>query len=124
MEAFDRRANLAVFGAAALAWLAVAVVVVSLDPRGDPAVVVIGAAAMGLAVGLTSAPLLWLAAFVRQRRIAYLGDWPRAARRGAWIGGLTALFVFLRAEAILSLPIAAFLMALALVSEAALSGRR
>lgn len=124
MEAFDRRANLALFAAAVLAWLGVAVVFVSLDPRGQPDVAAIGAGAMGFAIGLTSVPLLWLAAFGRQRRIAYHGDWLRAIRRGSWIGGLAAVFVFLRAEGILSLPVAAFLAALALASEAALTGRR
>ena len=41
---------------------------------------------MGLAVGLTMIPLFWLTAFGRHKRIAFQGDWTRAARRGAWVG--------------------------------------
>ena len=124
MEAFDRRANLSLFGAAALAWLLVGLVLVSFDPRGAPAVAAFGAGAIGLALGLTSVPLLWLAGFSRQRRIAYHGDWPRALRRGAWVAGLAALFVLLRAEDLFSLPIALFVVALAAVAEGAFSARR
>jgi hypothetical protein len=124
MEAFDRRANLSLFGAAALAWLVVAGIVLTLDPRGAPVVAGIGAAAMGAALGLTSVPLWWLAAFRRQRRIAYHGDWARAIRRGAWVGGIAGVLVLLRAEGLLSLPVAAFIVALAVLAEGALSVRR
>ena len=46
----------------------------------------VGALAIGLAVGLTAIPLCWLVVFARHRRIAYQGDWARAARRGGWVG--------------------------------------
>ena len=79
---------------------------------------------MGLAVGLTSAPLFWLAAFGRHRRIAYRGDWVRAARRGLWVGLVVGLFVALRLQAILSLPIAVFVCVLVVFAEITLSIER
>ena len=81
MEARDRRWALALFAAAFVAWIAVAVVVLRLDPRADPGTRYLGAGLIGLAFALTTAPLFWLVAFARQRRIAYRGDWPRALRR-------------------------------------------
>ena len=36
-------------------------------------------------------PLCWLVVFARHRRIAYQGDWARAARRGGWIGLFVAV---------------------------------
>jgi hypothetical protein len=124
MEARDRRANLVLFGIAALAWLAVGWVVMNLDPGADPANGFTGAGAMGLAMGLTTAPLFWLVAFGRQRRIAYRGDWIRALRRGAWVAALVAVFVVMRVEGIFQPPIALFLVAIALVAEMTLSAQR
>ena len=74
--------NLAVFAAAAVVWVLVALVVMTRDPVADPTAGVIGAALIGLAVGLTAVPILWLLVFGRHRRIAYQGDWTRAVRRG------------------------------------------
>jgi hypothetical protein len=124
MEPRDRRASLALFAAAAAAWVGLGLVLLTLDPRADPAYAFVGAGVAGLALGLTAAPLFWLAAFARQRRIAYRGDWTRALRRGAWAGVLIALFVVLRAQGILQLPIALFLAARACVAESALSSQR
>jgi hypothetical protein len=124
VEARDRRYNLALFGAALAAWLAVAVVIASQDPRSSASVRYLASALIGLASGATAAPLFWLVAFARQRRISYHGDWPRALRRGAWVGGYVGLVVALRLEGILQLPIALFLAALVLVAEISLSGRR
>jgi hypothetical protein len=83
--------------------------------------VYIGAVALGIATGLTAAPLFWLASFARHRRIAYRGDWLRAARRGAWVGILVAVLVVMRANGILQPQIALFLIALALVAEVTLT---
>ena len=124
MEARDRLANLGTFGAAAVAWILVALLVTTRDPRADPAAGFVGAVLMGLAVGLTSAPLFWLAAFGRHRRIAYRGDWVRAARRGLWVGLVVGLFVALRLQAILSLPIAVFVCVLVVFAEITLSIER
>lgn len=124
MEARDRRYNLVLFAAAVAAWVGVAIVLLTQDPRADPGIRYLGAGLIGLAVALTSAPLLWLLAFARQRRIAYRGDWPRALRRGAWIGGYVGVITVLRLEDLFELPIALFLAALIIVAEVSLSGRR
>lgn len=124
MEARDRLLNLGVFGAAFIVWILVGLVVTTQDPIKDPGAGFLGAALMGLAVGLTMIPLFWLTAFGRHRRIAYQGDWTRAARRGAWVGLVITLLVVLRLQGVLELPIALFMIALVLVAEATLSAQR
>ena len=79
---------------------------------------------MGLAVGLTMVPLFWLTAFGRHRRIAFQGDWTRAARRGGWVGLIVTVLVVLRLQGALELPIALFMIALVVVAEATLSAER
>ncbi len=124
MEPRDRLANLGLFAAAVVAWVLVGLLVTTRDPLVDPAAGPIGAALIGLAVGLTSVPLFWLAAFARQRRISFRGDWMRAARRGAWVGIVTAVFVVLRLQGALQLPIVLFLVTIVLVAEVTLSTER
>ncbi|MCU0482761.1 MAG: hypothetical protein MUC54_00550 [Chloroflexi bacterium] len=124
MEARDRLGNLAIFGAAAVAWVLVGVVVTTRDPRLDPVAGLVGAGLMGLAVGLTTVPLFWLAVFARHRRIAYRGDWTRAARRGLWVGLLVAFLVALRVQGAFSLPIAVFVIVLVAFLELTLSVER
>ena len=124
MEARDRRLSLGLFGAAAAAWVVVGLVVLTLDPRLSPLNGYIGAGAIGLAAGISTAPLFWLVGFARQRRIAYRGDWTRALRRGAWVGVLVAVLVVLRLQGILQLPIALFLAAMAWLAESAISSQR
>jgi hypothetical protein len=124
MGAKDRLLNLSFIGAAVVAWIAVAQVVTSTYPKQDPTVGLIGAGFIGLACGLTAVPLFWLAAFERHRRIALLGAWGRASRRGAWVAIVIALFVALRIQSVLSLPIAVFVVVLVLMAEIALSMER
>jgi hypothetical protein len=124
MEARDRLINLAIFGAAVVVWVLVALVVTTRDPVADPVAGFLGAALIGLAVGLTATPIAWLLVFGRHRRIAYRGDWIRAGRRGAWIGLVVAIFIVLRLQGALELPIALFILALAVVAEATLSAER
>jgi hypothetical protein len=124
MEARDRMTNLAIFGAAAVAWLLVGLVVTTRDPRTDSAAGLLGALLMGIAIGLTCVPLFWLAVFGRHGRIAYRGDWVRAARRGAWVAVVVAVFVVLRLQGAFSLPIALFVVVIASVAEATLSAER
>jgi hypothetical protein len=124
VEARDRLANLGTFAAAAASWVLVGLLVLTRDPREDPAAGIVGAALMGLAAGLTTVPLFWLAAFGRHRRIAYRGDWFRAARRGLWVGAVVGLFVALRLQAVLSLPIAVFVVVLVVFAELTLSIER
>lgn len=124
METRDRLANLAIFGAAALAWILVGLVVTTRDPRQDSVAGFVGAALIGVATGLTTVPLFWLAVFGRHNRIAYRGDWVRAVRRGAWVALVVALFVGLRLVEAFQLPIALFVLTMVFVAEATLSAER
>ena len=124
MEARDRLINLAVLGSAAVVWVLVGLIVTTRDPVSDPVAGFIGAALIGLAVALTLIPIAWLLVFARHRRIAYRGDWIRATRRGGWIGLIVAIFIVLRLQSALELPIALFIVALAAVAEATLSAER
>ena len=124
MEARDRLTNLAFFAAAGVVWILVALVVTTRDPKLDPAAGFVGAVLIGLAFGLTTIPLLWLAVFGRHRRIAYRGDWTRAIRRGAWIAIVVAILVILRVQGVLQPAIALFIVALVVLAEATLSVER
>lgn len=120
MYARDRLANLGLFGLAAVAWASTAILFTTRFPEGL-AVQATGAVLLGLAFGLTTTPLFWLAVFGRHRRIAYRGDWLKAARRGAWLGFLVAAFVLLRSQGAFSPPIGLFLVAMAIFVEVSLS---
>jgi len=124
MESRDRLANLGTFAAAAVVWILVGLVVTTRDPVLEPGAGFVGAALMGLAVGLTLIPIFWLIVFARHRRIAYRGDWVRAVRRGAWVGILVTVLVVLRIQDLLAWPIALFMIALAVVAESTLSAER
>jgi hypothetical protein len=124
MEARDRLTNLGVFGAAFVVWILVGLVVTTQDPIKDPSAGFLGAVLMGLAVGLTRIPLFSRTAIGRHKRIAFQGDWTRAARRGAWVGLIVTVLVVLRLQGALELPIALFMIALVVVAEATLSAER
>jgi len=124
MDPRDRTANLGFFAAAAVAWVLVGLVVTTRDPIADPAAGFLGAALIGLAVALTLVPLLWLTVYGRHHQIAYRGDWVRAVRRATWVGIVVAVLIILRVQGLLELPIALFMIALALVAEATLSADR
>jgi len=117
----QRRITITLLALAGVAWLVVALVGVTVDPLADPNAGFIGALVLGAATALTAAPLFWLVSYARHRRIAYRGDWLRAARRGAWVGILVAIFVVMRINGVLQPPIALFLAALALVAEVTLT---
>jgi hypothetical protein len=121
MESRDRLFNLATLLGAALAWVAVAIIVTTQDPRTSGQAAFSGAVVIGTAAGLTVVPVLWLAIFSRHGRIAYRGDWFRAFRRGAWLAFVIALFVLLRLENAFSLPIGLFVLVIVGVAEATLS---
>lgn len=124
MEVRDRIANVGLLLAAVVAWGLVAVIVSTRDPYADAMAGYLGALLMGLAVLITATPLLWLVVFGRHRRIAFSGDWFRAARRGAWIGLLVAIVVVLRLVDAFQLPIVLFLAAIFVVAEITLSAER
>ena len=117
----NRRIALTLLGIAAMGWLVVAVIAVGVNPLADPGMGLVGALALGFAAAVTAGPIFWLVGYARQRRIAYRGDWQRAIRRGAWVGVLVAIFVVMRLNDIFQVPIALFLIALALVAEVTLA---
>jgi hypothetical protein len=124
VEARDRMANLGILAAAGVIWILALLVLQTRDPIEDPSARFIGAALIGLAVGLTAIPLAWLVVFARHRRIAYRGDWARAIRRGAWAGLFVTVLILLRLEGVLVLPIVLFMLALIVVAEMTLSAER
>ena len=124
MQPKDRFFNMLFIAAALVAWVAVAQVVTTTYPRETPQTGLIGGGFIGLACGLTTVPVFWLVPFARHRRIALLGDWSRAIRRGAWVAGVVALFVSLRIQSWLSVPIAVFVVVLVLLAEITLSTER
>jgi hypothetical protein len=124
MNHADRIANTTSFVGAAIAWLALAIVFLTFDPRADATALLAGALLLGAAVALTLAPVLWLATFVRAHRIAYRGDWARAGRRAALAGLVATLLIILRGQAALNVPLALFVIVMAGLVEVALSMRR
>jgi hypothetical protein len=124
VEARDRLANLGLLAAAGVTWILVAVLVTTRDPYQEPMAGYVGALLIGLAMGLTAIPLVWLLVFARHRRIAYQGDWTRAIRRGAWVGLFVAIVVVLRLVDAFQLPIVLFLAAIFIVAELTLSAER
>ena len=124
MEARDRIVNLALLAASVVAWIVVGLIVTTRDPYADPMAGYAGAIGIGIAVGLLAVPLCWLLVFARHRRIAYQGDWARAARRGAWVGLFAAALIILRLVDAFQLPILLFLAAIFIVAEVALSSER
>jgi hypothetical protein len=124
MEARDRLANLGLFSAAGVVWLLVGLIVTTRDPTVDRTAGYISDLLIGLAIGLTTMPVFWLVVFGRHRRIAYRGDWLRAARRGGWVALVVALIVLLRVQGIFQWPFVLFVVALVIVAEATLSVER
>jgi hypothetical protein len=120
----DRFANIALLIAAGIAWVGVATVFTTLDPTSDAVVLLGGSLLLGAAIGLTLVPLLWLAGFAIGHRIAYRGDWWRAARRGLLVGLVVAVFVVLRGQDALSPALAVFVLAMTVMAEVTLSLRR
>jgi len=124
VEDLDRRRALGLVGAAGLAWIIVLAVLSRLDPTADPVNAYAGELAIGAAVGLMVGWLGTILLFGRHRRIAYRGDWTRAARRGGWVAIVAAAFVILRLQQVFQLSIALFILALVVLAEVTLSVER
>src|SRR5665811_1055654 len=124
MQERDRFCNMLFIAMALVVWVAVAQVVTTTYPRDNPTTGLVGAGLIGSACGLSAVPLFWLLPFARHRRIALLVDWGRAIRRGSWVAAMVALFVALRLQGVLSLPIAVFVVVLVLLAEITLSMER
>jgi hypothetical protein len=124
VETRDRLVSVGLLAAGGVVWVLVGILVTTRDPYADAVAGYQGALLIGLAMGLTCAPLAWLVVFARHRRIAYRGDWFRAVRRGAWIGLFCAVMVVLRLVDAFQLPILLFLAAIFFVAEITLSAER
>jgi len=120
----DRIAAIVLIVAASVCWLAVAALLTQVSPTDRVEVQLAGALLIGLASGMTAVPLAWLAVFSRHRRIAYKGDWTRAARRGAWAGVVVALLVALRTQHAFSTPVALFVIVMVIFVEVSLGTQR
>jgi hypothetical protein len=120
----DRLANIALLGVGLAAWVAVYSLFTTYSPVGDSGVAMAGAVLLGFAVGVTSAPIYWVAAFLARRGIAHRGDWTRAGRRAVLTGLVVTLLVVLRALDAFSLPLAVFVIVMAGLVELSLTGRR
>lgn len=82
---------------------------------GTNRLVVIGLAAATAC--LLAVPFSFLGEFVLRRRIVYRGAWPRAARRGILLGVLIATLAGLRLGGALTVPVAIFVVLLAVAAE-------
>jgi len=83
--------------------------------------VAIGLASAGVALLVT--PFAFLAEVVARRHIVYRGAWIRAARRGVLVGLVLAAFGGLRLAGALSVPVAIFIVILAVAAEWLLARR-
>ena len=82
-------------------------------PRNLVVAVVLGAVSAGLLV----TPFAFLGEVITRRRIVYRGAWGRAARRGALVALALAALAGLRLGGALNVPIAIFVVILAVVAE-------
>lgn len=78
-------------------------------------VVVVALAAASAGVAVT--PFAFLAEFAVRRRIIYRGAWGRATRRGLLVGASIAAIAGLRLGGALSVPVALFVISLAVAVE-------
>ncbi len=88
--------------------------------RNRAVVVLLAASTAALAV----APFAFLGDFVMKRRIVYRDAWWRAAMRGALVGLVVAVFAGLRLGGVLSMPVAIFVLILALLVDRVMISRK
>ncbi len=120
----DRLTAIVLIAIAVASWFVVAVMVTTVSPTGRPEVQIAGAILIGVACGVSTVPLAWLAVFSRRRRVARPGDWARAVRRGAWVWLVVTMLVALRTQHAFSPPIALFVIVMAAFVEVSLSIQR
>ena len=118
VSARDRSITLILGAVALIAWAVVAVVVTTKSPVGDAGIQLMGAVALGSAVGFTLWPLLWSASRGTQ------GALMTAGRRSGLAGLVVSILVVLRALDAVVPPVVLFLVVGAVLVEAAFSLRR
>lgn len=119
----DRLLNFSLFAGAVAAWAAMAYVFLNHYPTESAASLLAGAILVGASIGLTAAPLFWLGSFISTNRIAYRGSWWRAGRRAALCGLVAGLLVLMRGQDVFSIPLAVFIVAMAVLVELTLTMR-
>lgn len=123
MNRRDRVLNVALFALSALAWAGVGYVFTTYLPTESAGALLGGALLLGSAIALTFAPLLWLVSFARARQIAYRGAWWRALRRASLVGLVVVMFVLMRGQGAFSVPLALFVVVMAVLVELTMSLR-
>lgn len=118
VSARDRTVTLILVSAAIAAWFVVAIVFTTISPEGDASAQLVGALALGAAVGLTVWPLLWSASRHSQ------GGLVTSARRSGLVGLVIAILVVLRAIDVVTTPVLISLVVGAVLVEVAFSLRR
>lgn len=118
VSARERTITLILVTAAIVAWFVVALVFTAISPVGDAGAQLLGALALGSAVGLTLWPLLWSA------NRSHAGALVSAARRSGLVGLVVSILVVLRAIDVVTLPVVIFLVLGAVLVEIAFTLRR
>jgi len=118
VSARERTITLILVTAAIVAWFVVALVFTMISPVGDAGAQLLGALALGAAIGLTVWPLLWSA------RRSHPGALVTAGRRAGLIGLVVSILVVLRAIDVVTLPVVVFLVVGAILVEIAFTLRR
>ena len=113
----------ALFGVAAAAWSGFAYVLFNFYPTQNAEALLAGAVVLGVAIASTLAPVLWLISFTLSRRIAFRGAWWRAGRRAALAALIATMFVLMRGQGSFSVPLALFVVTMAVLVELTLSLR-
>jgi hypothetical protein len=118
VSAQDRTVTIILVSAAIAAWLMVASVFTQISPVGDAGAQLLGALALGAAVGLTLWPLLWSASRSTP------GSLLTSGRRSALAGLVVSSLVVLRAIDVVTLPVLLFLVVGAVLVEVAFAVHR
>ena len=119
----DRVLAIALLAVGGVGWLALLAVMSTVYP--DRLEVRVGVATgIGVALAITTIPLVWLAAYERRGRLNRRGDWIRATRRGVLLGALVAFLAVLQVTGTASAVIALFAVLLVVFVEVPLSYRR
>lgn len=114
----ERTTTIFLVAAAITAWFAVAFVLAFVSPENNAGAQLGGAIIFGAAVALTLWPLLWSATRTRP------GSLTTSARRSLLAGSVVSILVVLRAIDVVSPAFVVFVIAGAIVIEAAVTLRR
>ena len=118
VSARERTITLILVTAAIVTWFVVALVFTAISPVGDAGAQLLGALALGTAVGLTLWPLLWSASR------SHAGALVTAGRRSGLVGLVVSILVVLRVIDVVTAPVVIFLVVGAALVEIAFTLKR